>query len=103
MQDLRNLFNTNPNPVPNLSIDSGGKFVGGILEIAIYAAGFLAFFYMIWGAFQYIMASGKKEELQKARVKITYALIGLAVVLLAFFIMKFVSEIFKPATGGLPI
>lgn len=102
MKDLQNLFSPNPSFIPGLTINKGGDFVAGILEIAIYAAGFLAFFYMVWGAFQYIMASGKKEELQKARVKITYALIGFAVVLLAFFIMKFVSEFFTPTTGGLP-
>lgn len=104
MQDLQDLFTKNPIPVvtkPALDpFASGGNLVAGLLEIAIYSAGFLAFFWMIWGAFQYITASGKKDELQKARSKITYALVGLMVVLLAYFIMRFASEIFMPKGPG---
>lgn len=94
MNDLRELFETNP--IPNLKITTGGGLVAGLLEIAIYVAGFMAFFWLVWGAFQYIMASGKKEELQKARSRMTYAIIGLMVVLLAFFITKYASEFFTP-------
>lgn len=100
MDDLKNIFKNNPIPTASPPIldpfASGGNLIAGILEIAIYAAGFLAFFYLVWGAFQYIMASGKKEELQKARSRMTYAIIGLMVVLLAFFIMKYASEFFTP-------
>ena len=78
-----------------------GVFVTEILNVIFYIAVFLAFYWLIWGAFQYLMAQGNKEELGKARARITYALIGLFVTLLAFFIAKFVSEIFKP-TGGVP-
>jgi len=75
--------------------------LSGGLNIALYIALFIAFYYLVWGAFQYIVASGKKEELAKARARITWALIGLIVVLLAFFIAKFAAEILQPK-GGLP-
>ncbi len=100
MKDLQDLFSNNP--VPNLNVTTGGELFSRLLETAFYVAGFLAFFWMVWGAFQYIMASGKKEELQKARSRITYAIIGIAVVILAYFIMKYVSEILPTQTGGLP-
>lgn len=73
-----------------------------LLDIVFYAAVFLAFFYLAWGAFAYIMAQGKKEDLAKARARITWGLIGLFFILLSFFIAKFVSEIFGPTQGGLP-
>ena len=100
MSDLQDLFSNNP--IPNLNVTTGGQLVSRLLETAFYAAGFLAFFWLVWGAFLYITASGKKEELQKARSRITYAIIGLVVVILAYFITKFASEILPPQNGGLP-
>ncbi len=82
---------------PNLA-----SLLSPLLEIVFFVAAFLAFFYLIWGAFNYIMAQGQKENLAKARAKITWAIIGLMVVLLAFFIATYASEIFKPEIGGTP-
>lgn len=78
------------------------SFITPLLNIVFYAALFLAFFWLAWGAFAYIMAQGKKEDLAKARARISWALIGLVIILLAFSIAKFVSEFFKPNIGGLP-
>ena len=79
-----------------------GSFITPLLNIVFYAALFLAFFWLAWGAFAYILAQGKKEDLAKARSRITWALIGLVIILLAFSIAKFISEIFHPNIGGLP-
>ena len=78
-----------------------GSFLTPLLEITFYIAVFLTFFYLVWAAFQYIIAGGKKEDLAKARQRINWALVGLIVVFLAFFVAKFASEIF-PSKGGLP-
>lgn len=78
------------------------SFISPLLNIAFYIAIFLAFYWLVWGAFEYIMAQGNKENLAKARARITWALIGLMVILLAFFIAKFASEIFPPKPGGVP-
>jgi len=88
------------NPSPNIT-DLGG-FLSGLLNITFYIATFLAFYFLIWGAFQYILAGGKKEELAKARARISWALIGLIIVFAAYLIAKFASEIFPPSKGGLP-
>lgn len=86
----------------NPSFQDIGSFITPLLNIVFYAALFLAFFWLAWGAFAYIMAQGKKEDLAKARSRISWALIGLVIILLAFSIAKFVSEFFKPNIGGLP-
>lgn len=90
-------------PVPGLNQDIKdlGSFLSPLLNIALYVAVFVTFFYLVWGAFQYLMAQGKKEDLQKATARITWALIGVVVVLMAYLIAKFASEIFTPK-GGLP-
>lgn len=79
-----------------------GGVLSGLLEIAFYIAAFLAFYFLVWGAFQYILARGNKENLAKARSRITWALVGLLVVFLAYFIARFASEIFPPTQKGLP-
>ncbi len=96
--------NTIDNPVDNTNVkitDLAG-LISPLLNIIFYIATFLAFYYLVWGALQYIMAQGKKEDLAKARAKITWALIGLIVVFLSYTAAKYVSEIFPPGRGGLP-
>ncbi len=89
-------------PVKDKFFDLGG-IVSGLLNIAFYIAVFVALYYLIWGAFSYILAQGKKEDLAKARDRITWALIGLMVVLLSYFIARFVTEILGPnIKGGIP-
>lgn len=79
-----------------------GSLISPLLNIAFYAAIFITFYYLIWGAFAYIAAQGNKENLAKARARITWALVGLIVVLLAYFIAQFAGEILKPKGGLLP-
>lgn len=93
---------SSPDEVINKGLVDLSSILTSLLTIAFYAAVFISFFWLAWGAFAYIMAQGKKEDLEKARARITWALIGLAFTFLAFFIAKFMSEIFKPTIGGVP-
>lgn len=98
---LKDIFDASqkaPNKITNL-----GGLVSSFINIMFYAAIFLAFYFLVWGAFAYIMAQGKKEDLAKARDRITWALIGLIIILLSFFIASFVTEILKTnIKGGIP-
>ncbi len=89
--------------VPNFSGPDAniGAVLSGLLNIVFYIAIFLTFYWIIWGVFQYILASGKKEELAKARGRITWALIGLLIVISAYLMITFAGEVF-PSKGGLP-
>lgn len=95
-------------PIPNPSgfnpqLTNLGSLLSGVLNILFYVAVFMAFYWLIWAGFQYILSSGKKEDLGKARERIRWAIVGLVVIFAAYFIAKFVSEIFPPqGTGGLP-
>lgn len=80
------------------------EVLSGLLNIAFYFGAFMAFAWLVWGAFQYILASGKKEELAKARERIKWALIGLMVILTAYLIATFAAQILptRPAPGETP-
>lgn len=94
-----------PNPSGfNPQLTGVASVISAFLNIALYIGAFLAFYWLIWAAFQYIIASGKKEDLAKARERIRWALIGLVVIFAAYFIAKYASEIFpiQFGKGGLP-
>lgn len=78
-----------------------GDILSGLFEIAIFLAAFLAFFWFVWGAFQYIFAGGNKENLAKARARITWAIVGLIITLLAFLIAQFTQQILLPGKIGI--
>lgn len=90
------------NPVPQFK--TLADFISPLLNIAFFIAVFLAFYFLVWGAYAYIFASGEKENLAKARARIRWALIGLMVVFMAYLIATYASEIFKDILkGGLPL
>ena len=88
------------NPVQNIT--SLGEFLSGLFNIALYLAVFMAFYWLVWGAFQYMTAQGKKEDLNKAKERIKWALAGLIVVFASYFIAKYAGQFFAPGKGGLP-
>lgn len=96
------------NPPADLKTPSGGKFtdlasvITPAVEVIFYVATFLAFYYLVWGALMYLLAKGEKEGLAKARAKITWALVGLVVIFLAFMAARYAGIVFTPDKGGLP-
>lgn len=95
---MKSIFGANPTP----QFKTLGDFLSGLFNIAFFIAVFLAFYFLVWGGFQYILAQGKKEELSKARARIVWALVGLMIVALAYSIAKFGAQIFPPGRGGIP-
>lgn len=74
-----------------------GDVISSGYELVIYVAGFLMVIWFFWGVFEYIFAGGAKEKLGKARSRITYAIVGFVIVILAFFIGDFVKDFAKPS------
>jgi small-conductance mechanosensitive channel len=71
--------------------------LGNILKngftILIVVAVLAVLGFVIYGAFLWITSGGEKEKTGKARKVITDALVGLAVLALAFFIVRFVGQV----------
>lgn len=102
MPDLLNIFNFNP-VAPKFT--GLGGIILGLLNIIFSIAIFLAFYWLIWGAFQYIFASGDKNKLAQARGRITWALVGLFIIALAFLITQLAGQLltpFKETTSPIP-
>lgn len=71
-----------------------GSFLTQLLNVVFIFAGFLMLIWLTWGVLQYIFAGGNKEGLTKARSRITWAIVGFLIVVIAFALSQFVQGIF---------
>lgn len=62
------------------------------IDIAVVFSGIIAVALLIVGGYKYITAAGNEENSRKARETITYAVIGLVVVLAAYLIINTVLK-----------
>jgi len=74
-----------------------GPLIKSGISIAIILAALMTFAFLVWGGIQWILSGGDKAKYEEARNRITAALIGLAIVVLAWLIIKLVAYFF-----GLP-
>lgn len=65
--------------------------VQSILNIAIRLAGIAVFIFIIIGGFKYLTSGGDPKATESAKNTLTYAILGLALLILAWFILKFIS------------
>lgn len=69
-----------------------GNFIGNFL-LLVFGLGLLVVLVMlIWGAFEWITSGGDKEAVGKARNRIINALIGMAVLAVAFALAKVAGQ-----------
>lgn len=69
-----------------------GEVANGILEFVIGLMGLVAVGVMLYGGVTYVTSTGDAGKVMKAKRTIIYGLVGLAVCLLAFAIVRFVSS-----------
>lgn len=62
-----------------------------ILQITIRAAGIVAFILLVIGGFKYLTAGGDPKATQSAQGTITYAIAGIFLMILAWFILRFIA------------
>jgi len=85
---------TPPKGVPGGEPGMGEKIIGAGISILLVAAVLLALIFLIWGGLDYITSEGKKDKIERAKRKLTFAVLGLVIVFVAFFIVTFVGNIF---------
>ena len=78
----------------NMSFTNIGSLLGNIIIAAMVISGLMVFFYLIMGGIQYITSGGDKAQAEAARDRITYALIGLVIVVGSFAIIKLIESFF---------
>ena len=62
------------------------------LNIALRLAGLAVFVMLIIGGFKYLTSAGDPKALESARKTITYAILGLVLMLAGWFILLFIKE-----------
>ena len=72
-------------------ISSLSNIISVGLQIFLIIAAIMMLVYMLWGAMDWIGSSGEKEKLQKAQNKITNAVIGMIVIIVAFSIFTLIT------------
>lgn len=77
-----------------------GRFIEALLRITLGIVGLLVFVYLIWGGIEWLTAGGDKSKTESARQKITNAIIGLAIVAVAFALSAVLSRFFGIQIGG---
>ncbi|MBI3290910.1 hypothetical protein HYZ76_01350 [Candidatus Falkowbacteria bacterium] len=71
---------------------------GNIINFFLSVFGIVFLSLMIYGGYKWMMASGREEELKKAKDIVRSAIIGLIIVMMAFAITYFVSQALTTAT-----
>jgi len=72
--------------------DNVNKVVALVINIFSVVVGIIAVIMIIYGGFRYITSGGDTAKVTSSRNTILYAIIGLIIVALAQFIVKFVLE-----------
>mgnify|MGYP001601234159 CR=1 FL=1 len=71
-----------------------GDLIGAAIGAAFMVSFLLVFVMLVWGGVQWITSGGDKENTQKAKDRITSALVGLAIIGGAWALMKIVGAFF---------
>lgn len=62
-----------------------------LVEVALMFAGIVTLLVLFWGAIRFITSRGDPKGIQQAQKTLTYAIIGVAVVLSSFIIVNVVT------------
>ncbi len=62
-----------------------------VVNAALTFSGVVALFFIIWSGIQLVRSEGDPKQVEGARKTLTYALVGLALILLSFFIINLLS------------
>ena len=86
------LKGTSFSPISDYSTQS---LVSTAINLILVIGTIASFLFLLWGAVQWIFSGGDKEGLEKARKKITTALIGLAILFSVFALGFLINAVFN--------
>lgn len=79
---------------PKLSETTPGSIIGTILPYIFGAAAIALLIYLVVGGFQLMTSRGDPKAAQSAQAKITNAIVGFVIIIIAFFIVQLFGQIF---------
>jgi hypothetical protein len=62
-----------------------------VIVFSLFASGIVALFFIIWAGARLVTSAGDAKKIEGARKTLTWAIIGLVIIILAFFILYFIS------------
>ncbi len=86
-----------PGVVPQGGLQDGGAGATALangLTIFLIAAAVLCLFFLLFGGIKWIMSDGDKSKIDSARKTIIFAIVGLLLAFLSFFIINVVGGLF---------
>ena len=78
-----------------------GKIITFAVKILMFAGFVMAFIWLLLAGISYITSNGEPAKTAAAQKKITYAIIGLVVIILAFSILTLVENVFSLNAGSI--
>lgn len=88
---------TPPPQIQSLTSQGGAGgisfFLSRIIELIYTASAVIFVFMVLWSALQWIMSGGDKEKVGAAQKRLTYAIIGIVFLAVAFVIIRVIGEI----------
>ncbi len=84
-----------PAGIPQGGIAVTSKVIGNATSIMLILTVILSLIFLIVGGMQWIQSGGDKQKVAGARARITYAIIGLVIALVSFFIVNVVGLVFN--------
>ena len=66
--------------------------LGGVQDLLLSVVGGVAVLFIVIGGLQYVLASGNEKQAENGKKTLTYAVIGLIIVILARIIFYIISE-----------
>ncbi len=83
------------NPPPSLpKPGTESTIINGALTIFITAGIVLTVIFFVWGGIMWITSGGDKQKIASARARLTWSIVGLAVILISYFIVAVFGHFF---------
>ena len=80
-------------PTDSNAGDSISAIATKVIDVLLVVSGVLAVLYLIWSGIQYITSAGNADRAKVARAGIINAIIGIVIILAAFFIVRFATSV----------
>lgn len=88
------------------NLNTGTKTIGdaiaGVINVVLGFLGIIAVGLILYAGFLWMTSQGNADKIQRAKMLMVSAVIGLAIVLSAFVIARFIITSLGEATGGIP-
>ncbi|MFA6552050.1 MAG: hypothetical protein WCT19_00945 [Candidatus Paceibacterota bacterium] len=98
------LAQTNATKFSVTNINTAANTVVGVINIVVMVLVAIAVFWVIWGAFQFVLAAGDEEKRKEGKNKILYGIIGIFIMLSVYGLVNILvnSFQFSPANVNVP-